>query len=563
MSTALVPRAASADAMQDGDVAAKQGKWEDALAAYRKADAAAPSAKTKLRVADALYELGRVGEAHDAYVEVIANYRTKLFLLDLRKAEQRRDELAAKLGTLELRVSEVGATIAIDGTVVGTSPVSTPIRLAAGEHELTISKQGFAKVTRTVTIEAQKKASLEVRLEPVVASGKVTVTSSAGPMTVLIDGEEVGTTPFEGELTPGEHQIQGLLDGVKTAVTTVTIEDGAAAEITLEPATEGRLEVRVEGGSGTIYIDGEKVGAGSFEGALAAGTHTLRVEEEGYEPYEAEVEVVAGDLRAETVTLRKKAAGQIEPPETPGESTDDPEHDGLYGGVQLAGAFLPAGAGSAFDDDCRTVGATRCSAGTTLGGALGLYIGYAFDPIGLELYARGSGDITEPTASFDGITGSDINPLLASPAREESFTVGRVGGGGAIRLRLLFPFEPLRVTTAIGGGLAYRQFLFARDTVAADGATGSVAPDVDGYLSGVLSVEVAAQLSVSESVALALGLDLWLEHAGDGVDSAPERESFLTGGSSGLPAPQATPAYGLATSTQLYLGPFLGLQFGP
>ena len=57
------------------------------------------------------------------------------------------------------------------------------------------------------------------------------------------------------------------------------------------------------------------------------------------------------------------------------------------------------------------------------------------------------------------MTGSDINPLVASPAREEAFTIGRVGGGGALRLRVLVPIDRFRVTGALGAGMAYRHLL--------------------------------------------------------------------------------------------------------
>lgn len=194
-----------------------------------------------------------------------------------------------------------------------------------------------------------------------------------------------------------------------------------------------------------------------------------------------------------------------------------------------------------------------------MGGGLGLYIGYAFAPVGLELLAVGSGDVVEPTVSFDGITGSQVNPLVAAPAREETFIVGRWGGGGAIRLRLLHPIDRFRITGAIGAGMVYRQLALGREATTPTGASSSYKPDdtVD-YLSGVLSIELGAQVRLGGTTALAIGGNLWLEHAGDGVSAPADNSVRFDDGQ-----PHATPAYNLVSGTQLFLGPYLGLHFGP
>jgi len=160
------------------------------------------------------------------------------------------------------------------------------------------------------------------------------------------------------------------------------------------------------------------------------------------------------------------------------------------------------------------------------------------------------------------VTGSDINPLVATPAREDAFTIARVGGGGALRLRVLVPIDRFRVTGALGAGLAYKHLLMARTTTATDvGGSLKVTGD-KGYLSPVLSFELAGQVRIASSTSLALGLDLWLEHAPGGTRTEADGTQILLDDDEN-PHPIATPAYDLATGTQLYLGPFVGLMFGP
>ena len=50
-----------------------------------------------------------------------------------------------------------------------------------------------------------------------------------------------------------------------------------------------------------------------------------------------------------------------------------------------------------------------------------------------------------------------------------------------------------------------------------------------------------------------------LEHA---ATEAPSANEYI-GSLSVTPVPIATPAYHLASGTQVFIGPYLGLQFGP
>ena len=100
-----------------------------------------------------------------------------------------------------------------------------------------------------------------------------------------------------------------------------------------------------------------------------------------------------------------------------------------------------------------------------------------------------------------------------------------------------------------------------RRTAAESGATNKYT-DNTGYITPVLSMELAGQVRIAGNTALAVGLDLWLEHAPSTTRSEPSgSQALLQEGQ--LPSPLFTPAYDLATGTQLYLGPFVGLQFGP
>jgi len=326
------------------------------------------------------------------------------------------------------------------------------------------------------------------------------------------------------------------------------------------PAETGRshLRVDVEGERGEIFIDGESVGHGRFNGDVRPGRHQLRVTREGHDTFEKELSLSPDEVHSESVTL-KPTVGEV----TMEGGALPSALDGIYGGVQLLAAFVPNGTGSTFQDACDSIGATSCSPGSVTTGGISGYIGYMLDPIGVELALLGSGDFSGPSATFNGVKGSEINPVVAQPAREEKFTIAGFGGAAMLRARLITKFSRVRLNFAIGPGLAYRAFVMRRDTTSQDGRNGFYSDIGTSYVSALLSFEASVGFELGGSTAVSMGVTSWFEHAGDDTSSRPEERAVLTSNDGRQPIPQATPPYDLANGPQWFLGPFLGLTFGP
>lgn len=347
-----------------------------------------------------------------------------------------------------------------------------------------------------------------------------------------------------------------LLLGAVTAGQAHSAEPAPANPV--PEVSSGELEVRTPDEQGSIFIDGQHVGEGTFRGTLPAGRHQLRVTRPGYETFEAWVELEPGQVRSETVSLRHAVESAA-----PTGSGARRSPRGLYAGIQLLGAFQPDGAGTTFDDACDTTGATTCSAGTSLGAGLSGYIGWLIEPLGLELGLLATAHVLEPSTTFDGEHGSRINPIVAAPAREEQFTIGRFGGGAALRGRLWYALGRVRFTVAAGPGFVYRTIAFSRETRAEGGYSSSIAEHGIDYVSPLLSLELGAQLALSESLALSLGVVSWFEHAGDDAKSRRRNDTVLFVDEETRPLVQATPAYDLAKGPQWFIGPSVGVAFGP
>lgn len=77
-----------------------------------------------------------------------------------------RPLLEANRGFLVVQVSEAGAKIAIDGRLVGVSPLSERVQLAMGPHEVVVEKAGFITAAQTADVTANKVKVDQVTLVP-------------------------------------------------------------------------------------------------------------------------------------------------------------------------------------------------------------------------------------------------------------------------------------------------------------------------------------------------------------------------------------------------------------
>ncbi|MCC6806178.1 MAG: PEGA domain-containing protein [Deltaproteobacteria bacterium] len=76
-----------------------------------------------------------------------------------------RDLLEARSGTLELKVSEESATVRVDGSIIGTSPLK-PVALAGGLHTLTVEREGFVRHSQDISVSENQTTKADVMLNP-------------------------------------------------------------------------------------------------------------------------------------------------------------------------------------------------------------------------------------------------------------------------------------------------------------------------------------------------------------------------------------------------------------
>jgi len=170
---------------------------------------------------------------------------------------------------------------------------------------------------------SEKKALDDVLAKLQAYIGELVVSSNQPGTTVIVDGQERGSTPLSQpvRVNAGTHSLRAYKEGFVPFETQIMVAGGTkkAVQATLKPLTRSGRILVTEAGGGVfdVVVDGAVVGKTPWEGVLAVGTHTvlLRGEDQmGSPPTSAELKENA----TTSLTLRaQKLDAQIRVEPTP------------------------------------------------------------------------------------------------------------------------------------------------------------------------------------------------------------------------------------------------------
>ena len=170
--------------------------YAESLAAFEGAYAQVPNPVVLLGVASSQEQLGQRAEAR---------VTLERYLRERPDAPDRADVLgriaalpapaAPTTGTIRVACTPAGAAIEVDGVVAGVSPAEFSVPV--GAHTLSLNLEGYATVTRSVTIEPG--ATVDISVELVAATDVASVDSMSEDAAFGDDAAESSdeTTPTE------------------------------------------------------------------------------------------------------------------------------------------------------------------------------------------------------------------------------------------------------------------------------------------------------------------------------------------------------------------------------
>jgi hypothetical protein len=214
------------------------------------------------------------GEQLDAQEEVLSSPTTY-------RAE------AQDLSVLSVQSRPEGARVFVDGEERGATPVY--IRdLDEGSHEVILYLPDHGAFRQTVEGRGGR-IFVDLAAEKGLGVGFVSVRTEPPDARIDVDGQGVGLSPLEVPMDAGSHAVRVSKPGFKDAEASVEVEPEGrhTVDLRLEPREGGLLVISSPVG-GEVLVDGAVVGT-AWEPlrveAVAPGSHSVRVQKEGYRPW--------------------------------------------------------------------------------------------------------------------------------------------------------------------------------------------------------------------------------------------------------------------------------------
>jgi hypothetical protein len=366
---------AAKEEFRKGVVLFEAGDLEVALDHFRRSRALFPSHKNTINMAVSLDRLGRHDEALELFEEVLTRFNADLSPEERREVPALMAAMRAKVGEIEVSSSTNGE-LYIDGRRRAQLPLSTPLRLLAGQRRVRILKDGYEPFEAEVEIRQGERARLDAVLRGLTSAGRLRVEQETlAGAEVFVDGARVGELPWEGTLAPGPHVVQVLQDRTGSAPTLATVLQGQTTLLRLRVgplAAPVRLQASLP--SATIKLGDLTLGRGAWEGRLPEGSHAISASEEGYRVASLRLDLPRGSDAPIVLSLER-----------------DPDHPRWprppslrpWFSAELAGV-LGASLGSGAETSC----GAGCSRGLPRGAAALLALGFEL-PIGFSVDLRG------------------------------------------------------------------------------------------------------------------------------------------------------------------------------
>jgi hypothetical protein len=193
-------------------------------------------------------------------------------------------DIMPSTGRARITTTPSGATIYIDGKMVGTSPLS--MDLDDGNHIVTAYKSGFRSETRQFSVISGRTVDVQLDLKKFVSEYQLSIVTNPSDAVVYIDGSLIGRTPLNVTLEEGTKNLSVSKSGYVTYTETLVLNRNISKSITLTPIVQNyQLSVITSPSGADVYVNNAYIGRTPLNVTLEAGTKNLRIERSGYETY--------------------------------------------------------------------------------------------------------------------------------------------------------------------------------------------------------------------------------------------------------------------------------------
>ena len=202
-------------------------------------------------------------------------------------------------GSISVTSTPSGATVAIDGSDIQTTPHTYP-EIIPGSHTVTISKDGYTPYTTTVTVASGAESVVSAVLNQVSTTGSLTVNTYPWGAVIILNDVVYGITPAHFDAIPtGTYTMKLAKFGYQPVTQSIEISSGKENKVEVAlpryfPPT-GTLSIRSFPSGGVVTLDGITRGVTPARiYGLNPDSYNVRVSIPGYLDWIGIVDVVAG-----------------------------------------------------------------------------------------------------------------------------------------------------------------------------------------------------------------------------------------------------------------------------
>jgi hypothetical protein len=168
------------------------------------------------------------------------------------------------ISTVRIVVDQPDASIFVDGTLAGKSPLTEPLSIDLGNRRIRVSKPGFQDQELVQDFTGGSEVTFNLNLQREVREGRLTILTDASN-TISIDGSGVGAGQWQGSLLAGEHRLRVSAPNKRPYARELVIQAGQTRTLHIS------LEAEQSGSSAWWWVGAGVVAAGG----LATGAYFL------------------------------------------------------------------------------------------------------------------------------------------------------------------------------------------------------------------------------------------------------------------------------------------------
>ena len=205
-------------------------------------------------------------------------------------------KLAPAFGWLLIDSSpESGATILVNGVRKGVTPYRSDT-LASGEYEVTLMREMYENVTKTVRVVDNNVSEISIPMKPNFAN--VTISTDV-ESDIYVDGKLNARGSWTGRLLQGSHKVEARKASHRTTAMALEITAGKDENVKLDAPMPiyGAINVTSSPVEATVYLDGTEIGKTPFvNNKVLIGSHELRIVKQGCAPFVKTITVEEGKM---------------------------------------------------------------------------------------------------------------------------------------------------------------------------------------------------------------------------------------------------------------------------